>query len=103
VVLGLAEYMSGDDRSRPRARKFERSSSPNTCIFEIELTRADEGVWTATSKFVPGLNVEGETCDEAIAEARIWAPELLRVNGAVAENEAIELVFTRRGERLAIE
>jgi hypothetical protein len=48
---------------------------------------ADEGVLTASSVDVPGLNVEGETCEEAIAEARLWAPELLRANGSIAETK----------------
>ncbi len=92
--------MTGVGRVR---EKLSRNSFPNTRTFEIEVARADEGVWTATSADIAGLNVEGETFEEAIAEARIWAPELLRANGAVAENEAIELVFTRMGERLAVE
>jgi predicted RNase H-like HicB family nuclease len=79
------------------------SSPAKARTFEIEVACADEGVWTATSADVPGLNVEGETFEDAIAEARIWAPELLRANGAVAEDEAIELVFKREGERLATE
>jgi predicted RNase H-like HicB family nuclease len=71
--------------------------------FEIEVARAEEGHWTATSAAIPGLNVEGETSEEAIAEARIWAPELLRANGVVADDEVVELLFSREGERLAIE
>jgi predicted RNase H-like HicB family nuclease len=71
--------------------------------FEIEVARAGEGHWTATSAAIPGLNVEGETSEEAVAEARIWAPELLRANGVVTDDEAIELLFSREGERLAIE
>lgn len=37
----------------------------------------------------------------AMAEARVWAPELLRANGAVADDESIELLFTRERERVA--
>jgi predicted RNase H-like HicB family nuclease len=84
----------------------QRSSLGNRTklrTFEIEVTRAEEGVWTATSAAVPGLNVEGETIEEAIAEARTWAPELLRANGVVADDEAVDLLFSREGERLAIE
>lgn len=86
-----------------RGKSNIRSSPKNARTFEIEVARADEGVWTATSKTIPGLNVEGETVDEAIAEARIWAPELLRANGILAKDETAELVFSREGERLAIE
>jgi predicted RNase H-like HicB family nuclease len=84
----------------------QRSSLGNRTklrTFETEVTRAEEGVWTATSAAVPGLNVEGETIEEAIAEARTWAPELLRANGVVADDEAVDLLFSREGERLAIE
>jgi predicted RNase H-like HicB family nuclease len=78
------------------------SSGANLRSFEVEVACAEEGVWTATSKAIPGLNIEGETFEEAIAEARIWAPELLRANGVVADSEAVELVFSREGKRLAI-
>ncbi len=71
--------------------------------FEIEVARADEGVWTATSAAIPGLNIEGDTFEQAIVEARTWAPELLRANGILAGDEAVELVFSREGERLAVE
>jgi predicted RNase H-like HicB family nuclease len=73
----------------------------NVRTFAIELARAEEGVWTATSADVPGLNVEGDTLEEAMAEARVWAPELLRANGAVTDDQSIELLFTREGERVA--
>jgi predicted RNase H-like HicB family nuclease len=89
-------------RNRGVREKLSVNRPAKARTFEIEVARADEGVWTATSKAVPGLNVEGETVDEAIAEARIWAPELLRANGVLAEDETIELVFKRKGERAAI-
>ncbi|HUD88837.1 MAG TPA: DUF1902 domain-containing protein [Xanthobacteraceae bacterium] len=84
----------------------ERSSLSNLAklrTFEIEVARSEDGVWTATSAAVPGLNIEGDTVDEAIAEARIWAPELLRANGVVTDDETIELLFNREGERLTID
>jgi predicted RNase H-like HicB family nuclease len=71
--------------------------------FAIELSHAEEGVWTATSADIAGLNVEGDTIEQAMAEARAWAPELLRANGTVAEDESIELLFIREGERVASE
>jgi hypothetical protein len=80
-----------------------KSSPAKVRTFEIEVARADEGVWTATSAAVPGLNIEGGSFEEAIAEARLWAPELLRANGVLAADEAAELVFSREGERLAVE
>ena len=61
--------------------------------FKIDVTRTEEGVWTATSQVIPGLNIEGDTFEEAIAEARLWAPELLRANNIVAEQERYRLVF----------
>lgn len=79
------------------------SSPAKTHTFEIEVAYAEEGVWTATSAAIPGLNVEGETFEEVVAEARIWAPELLRANGVVADDESVELVFSREGGRVAIE
>jgi predicted RNase H-like HicB family nuclease len=84
----------------------ERSSLSNLTklrTFEIEVARSEDGVWTATSAAIPGLNIEGDTVEEAIAEARIWAPELLRANGVVTDDETIELLFSREGERLTIE
>jgi predicted RNase H-like HicB family nuclease len=75
----------------------------NVRTFVIELSYAEEGVWTATGADVPGLNVEGDTIEQAMAEARAWAPELLRANGAVADDESIEFQFTREGERVASE
>ena len=48
--------------------------------FEIDVAPTSEGVWTATSQAIPGLNIEGDTFEEAVGEARIWAPELLRAN-----------------------
>lgn len=80
-----------------------KSGPAKVRIFEIEVARADEGVWTASSAAVPGLNIESDSFEEAIAEARIWAPELLRANGVLAGDEAVELVFSREGERLAVE
>jgi predicted RNase H-like HicB family nuclease len=61
--------------------------------FEIDVARTAEGVWTATSQVIPGLNIEGDTFEEAVAEARLWAPELLRANNIVAEQERYRLVF----------
>jgi hypothetical protein len=80
-----------------------KSGRAKVRTFEIEVARADEGVWTATSVAVPGLNIEGDSFEQAIAEARVWAPELLRANGVLAADEAVELVFSREGERLAVE
>src|SRR4029077_1686042 len=94
----------GEVKGTERVR--EKSSLRNRAkhrTFEIEVACAEEGHWTATSRVIPGLNVEGETSEEAIAEARIWAPELLRANGAVADDEVIELLFSGDGERLTIE
>ncbi len=83
--------------------KAEIGNPTKVRTFEIEVARADEGVWTATSAAVSGLNIEGESFEEAVAEARIWAPQLLRANGVLAEDEAVGLVFRREGKRLAIE
>lgn len=75
----------------------------STRSFQIDLARADEGVWTATSAAIPGLNVEGDTMEEAVAEARQWAPELLRANGIVTSDEAVRLSFARQGKPLPID
>jgi predicted RNase H-like HicB family nuclease len=75
----------------------------NVRTFAIELSYAEEGVWTATSTDIAGLNVEGDTIEQAIVEARTWALELLRANGTVTEDESIELLFIREGERVASE
>jgi hypothetical protein len=42
----------------------------NVRTFVIELSYAEEGVWTATSADVPGLNVERDTIEQEMAEAR---------------------------------
>ena len=62
--------------------------------FDIDVSRTEDGVWTATSDAIPGLNIEGDTFEEAVAEARAWAPELLRANNIVAEQEIYRLVFS---------
>jgi predicted RNase H-like HicB family nuclease len=95
--------MDSDERTHRVRERSSLSNSTKLRSFEIEVARAGEGVWTATSESIPGLNIEGETFEEAIAEARMWAPELLRANGVVAESETVELVFSREGERLVIE
>jgi predicted RNase H-like HicB family nuclease len=79
------------------------TSPANVRTFAVEIASAEEGVWTATSTDIPGLNVEGDTVERAIEEARTWAPELLRANGTVADDESIELMFTREGQRVASE
>jgi predicted RNase H-like HicB family nuclease len=61
--------------------------------FMIEVVRTDEGVWTATSQAVPGLNIEGDTFEEAVAEAKTWASALLRANGIISADEPLHLVF----------
>jgi predicted RNase H-like HicB family nuclease len=67
--------------------------------FVIEVVRTHEGVWAATSEAVPGLNIEGDTFEEAVAEAKSWASELLRANGIVSADEPVNLVFNPRSSR----
>jgi predicted RNase H-like HicB family nuclease len=55
--------------------------------FRIQVERSKEGVWTATCDHIPGLNIESDTREDAIREARAWAPELLRANGIVADDD----------------
>ncbi len=77
-------------------RGRERSSLSNLTklrTFEIEVARSEDGVWTATSAAVPGLNIEGDSVEEAIAEACIWAPELLRANGVVIETVHLDVLI----------
>ena len=40
-------------------------------------------VWYVCETDVPGLNAEGATLDELLAELRILVPELLALNGVV--------------------
>jgi hypothetical protein len=61
--------------------------------FVIEVVRTDEGVWAATSEVVPGLNIEGDTFEEAVAEANSWASEVSRANGIVSADAPVNLVF----------
>jgi hypothetical protein len=84
----------------------ERSNLGNRAkhrTFEIDVARAEEGHWTGTSAAIRRLNIEGETSEAAIVEARTSAPELLRANGVVTDDEVIELLSSREGERLATE
>jgi predicted RNase H-like HicB family nuclease len=73
-----------------------KNSEARPRTFAIEVARTDEGVWAATSEAVPGLNIEGDTFEEAVAEARSWAPDLLRANGIVSADEPVHLVFNQR-------
>jgi Domain of unknown function (DUF1902) len=41
----------------------------------------EAGVWTATSKDVPGLVIEADTWSAMIEEVRLTLPELLEVRG----------------------
>jgi predicted RNase H-like HicB family nuclease len=74
---------------------FQNSETP-VRTFLIEVARTDEGVWAATSETVPGLNIEGDTFEEAVAEAKSWASELLRANGIVSADEPVHLLFNPR-------
>lgn len=74
-----------------------------TRTFAIEVARTDEGVWAATSEVVPGLNIEGDTFEEAVAEAEAWAPDLLRANGIIATDESVHLVFSRVDQPLSLD
>jgi predicted RNase H-like HicB family nuclease len=78
-----------------------KAARPRT--FAIEVARTGEGVWAATSEVVPGLNIEGDTFEEAVAEARSWAPDLLRANGIVAADESVHLVFSRVDQPLSLD
>ena len=40
-------------------------------------------VWFVSESDIPGLNAEGATLDELLAELRILVPELLALNGVV--------------------
>lgn len=71
--------------------------------FDIDVSRTEDGVWTATSDVIPGLNIEGDTFAEAVAEARTWAPELLRANNIVAEQEVYRLVFSSQIDRSVLD
>ncbi|ACK73399.1 Domain of unknown function DUF1902 [Gloeothece citriformis PCC 7424] len=61
---------------------------------------AESGVWVATSEDVPGLATEAETLDTLNNKLRQMIPELLILNGIVAEDYtgsiAIELTTHRQ-------
>jgi predicted RNase H-like HicB family nuclease len=71
--------------------------------FTIDVAHTDEGAWTATSEAVPGLDIEGETFEEAVAEAEAWAPDLLRANGIVTADESVHLAFSRVDQSLSLD
>jgi predicted RNase H-like HicB family nuclease len=53
---------------------------------------AEARVWVAESDDVPGLVTEAETIERLIERLQVLVPELLELNGAVADGGAIELV-----------
>jgi len=71
--------------------------------FDIDVSRTEDGVWTATSSVIPGLNIEGDTFEEAVAEARAWAPGLLRANNIVAQQEIYRLVFSSQIDQAVLD
>ena len=53
---------------------------------------AEAGVWVAESDDVPGLVTEAETIERLIERLQVLVPELLELNGGVADGGAVELV-----------
>ena len=80
-----------------------KSSKTRARTFAIEVACTQEGVWAATSEVVPGLHIEGDTFEEAVAEAQAWAPDLLRANGVIAQDESVDLVFSRVDQPLSLD
>ena len=80
-----------------------KNSEARPRTFAIDVARTEEDVWAATSEVVPGLNIEGDTFEEAVAEAEAWAPDLLRANGIIAAEEPVHLVFSRVDQPLSLD
>lgn len=46
---------------------------------------SDAGVWVATSSDVPGLVTEADTSEQLIEKLKVLIPELLELNGLLAD------------------
>lgn len=68
-------------------------------FFRIQLSVQPEGVWLATSGDIPGLFVEGDTLEEARAEALAWGRELLADNLGLDPDQGVVFVFNDGEER----
>jgi predicted RNase H-like HicB family nuclease len=62
---------------------------------------ADASVWVATSDEVPGLVTEAATTEQLISKLKRMIPELLDLNGIVANSPIAFELLTRRFELAA--
>ena len=53
----------------------------------VAMWDSEAEVWYVSETDVPGLNAEGETLDELLAELRILVPELLLLNGVITAQD----------------
>ena len=53
----------------------------------VAMWDSEAEVWYVSETDVPGLNAEGETLDELLAELRILVPELLILNGVITAQD----------------
>lgn len=59
----------------------------------------EAGVWVGTSEDVPGLCLESPTLEDLMREAEGLIPELLRLNGDLAQGDTGPVPFRVTAER----
>ncbi|MGL5114704.1 MAG: type II toxin-antitoxin system HicB family antitoxin [Beijerinckiaceae bacterium] len=76
-------------------RTEELVDMAGTFVATLVLRLEPEGIWTATSPEIPGVNIEGDTADEALVEGIRWAEALAIDNGIVAPGTRIAFAIDR--------
>lgn len=61
----------------------------------------EAGVWTATSRDIPGLVLEASSYDDLIERTKSAIPELLELNSAVSRDLSLVFISERR-ERMML-
>jgi len=56
----------------------------------------EASVWVASSKDVPGLVTEAETCEDLICKLQVMIPEMLELNGVSVDSD--DIPFQLRSE-----
>jgi hypothetical protein len=88
----LREASQGNPKKTPVF--FNREAVP---VFSIYIDhQPQDNVWTAMSADIPGLNIEGETKEEAKEEAERLGAELLVDNKVVRPWTTVRFVFIER-------
>lgn len=62
---------------------------------------AEEAVWTATSKDVPGLVLESGSFDALLERVKQAVPEMLKLNGSAAPDFRLSY-YTEREDRVPV-